>query len=522
MLPPEYYYLKVGRAADLKNPKERRIYRLLETLPGTMAWLTLLSVILLSWLTPVFTAFFIIFFDIYWLLKTIYLSLHLRSAFARVRRNLKINWLVQLSDTGKDWQEFYHLILLPFYKEDEEIIRLCLESLIKTNYPKDKMIVVLAAEERALRQSSGQAGYDSLEIARKIQEEFADKFSKFLITIHPKDIPGEIAGKGSNIAWAGKQVKEKIIDRLKIPYDKIIVSAFDIDTIIYPDYFARVTYAYLTTPNPQNFSYQPIPFYTNNIWQAPALARVVAFSATFWHTIQQERAERITTFSSHSMPFQALLNVDFWQTNMVNEDSRIFWQCLLRHDGNYGVVPLYFPVKMDANVAPSFWRTMVNLYKQQRRWAYGAENAPYFLFGFLKNKKIKLSKKWRYSWTYIEGIWSWATNSLIIFSLGWLPLVLGGAAFKRTLLAHNLPQATRWIMTLAMAGIVTSAYLTIIILPPKPAAYGKHKYLMMVFQWPLLLLTMVIFGAFPALDSQTRLMLGGRFRLNFWVTPKHR
>ena len=38
----------------------------------------------------------------------------------------------------------------------------------------------------------------------------------------------------------------------------------------------------------------------------------------------------------------------------------------------------------------------------------------------------------------------------------------------------------------------------------------------------LMPLTLIIFGAFPGLEAQTRLMLGGRFRLGFWVTPKGR
>ena len=511
---PEYNYTKIGSANDLDNQKEQRIYRLLEMFLASLSWLTLIGVILISWLTPVFAAIFIIVFDIYWFLKTIYLALHLRTAFGKIRGNLETDWLKKCQASSIKYQEIYHLILLPFYNESEETIRASIESLATANYPKDKMIIVLAAEEKAGKQAKT--------IAEKIKNEYENKFFKFLITIHPENLPDEINGKGSNISWAGKQAKEEIIDALKIPYENVLISAFDVDTVIYPDYFSRLAYVFLSTENNQNFSYQPVPFYTNNIWQSPALARVVAFSATFWHMLQQERMERLTTFSSHSMPLQALINVDFWQKNMVSEDSRIFWQCLLRHNGNYGVIPLYYPVRMDANAAPSFWQTLKNLYKQQRRWAWGAENVPYMLFGFWKNKKINFRKKWHYAWIYIEGFWSWSTNTLIIFMLGWLPIFLGGEIFKQTLLAYNLPQITRWLMTLAMVGIITSAYLTIVILPPKPVEYGKHKYIEMILQWPLLLITMIVFGAFPALEAQTRLALGGKFRLGFWVTPKEK
>ena len=163
---------------------------------------------------------------------------------------------------------------------------------------------------------------------------------------------------------------------------------------------------------------------------------------------------------------------------------------------------------------------MKNLYKQQRRWSWGCENIPYILFGFLKNKEICFRKKMHYVWIYIEGFWSWATNVLIIFLLGWLPVTIGSEEFKQTLLSYNLPQITHWIMTLATIGIITSAYLTMIILPQKPPEYGRHKYLIMILQWPLLLITMIIFGALPAIESQTRLMFGKKFRLGFWVTPK--
>ncbi len=512
MLQAEYYYLKAGKAADLENPKERKIYRFFEMMPGILAWGTLALLVLLSWLTPIWIAFFIIAFDVYWLLKTIYLSLHLRSGFKKVQANTKINWLERLEREKAEWKEFYHLIILPMYKEDWVVVSATLGALVAANYPKDKMIVVLGIEERA--------GEVARQVAKEAEKEFGDKFFKFSVTVHPKNIEGEIAGKGSNIAFAGREAKEKIIDSLGIDYGKVIVSAFDIDTVIWPEYFSRLAYVYMSSDRPERKSFQPIPFYINNIWQAPAVARVISFSATFWHTLQQERPERMTTFSSHSMSLRALVGVDFWQTNMVSEDSRIFWQCFLRYDGDYEVIPLYYPVSMDANVSDSFFKTLVNQYKQQRRWGYGVENIPYFLFGFWKNKKISWRKKLSMGFNIIEGFHSWATNALIIFMLGWLPLYLGGEAFNTTQLSYNLPQITRNIMTAAMLGIVSSVVLSIILLPPRPPEYGRWKYILMVLQWPLLFITIIVFGSMPGLDAQTRLMLGKY--MGFWVTPKTR
>jgi len=499
-----------------------------EAVPGVLAWLTIILMFALSWIAPMAVAIFIILFDVYWLFKTLYLSFHLRHTFSKMRKNLKIDWLRELQQSAnrkaksendsrlalRDWQNIYHLVILPMYKEPYEIIRESFQSLSKINYPKDKLIIVLSAEERA--------GEQTQEILKKIENEFRDKFFKFLATTHPANLADELPGKGSNQTWAAKKAKTKIIDPFNIKYENILVSVFDADTQVLQDYFSRLTYVFLTCPHPQNSSFQPIPLFINNIFQAPALARVIALSSTFWHMIQQSRPERQTTFSSHSMPFKAAVEIGFWDKNVVSEDSRIFWQCYLHYNADWRVEPLFYPVSMDANVAPSFWQTMVNQYKQQRRWGWGCENIPYFLDGFMKNKIIPLRKKIYWSFVVIESFHSWATNALIIFLLGWLPLFLGGTQFNLTLLSYNLPQITRGIMTLSMFGIITSAVLSIILLPPKPKWFKKRHYILYFFQWILMPLTLIVFGAFPGLDAQTRLMLGGKFRLGFWFTPKHR
>lgn len=501
-------YLNFSQAQDFKNPKEKIIYRFFEILPGFFSWTTLLGVFILSWLTPILVAIFIIIFDLYWLLKITYLSLHQIASFFQMKKNLKISWLGKLSFLS-NWQNIYHLIILPIYREDIKIVRMTLQSLLDSEYPKEKMMVVLTIEERG--------GPEIKEMAKRIKEEFERKFFQFLVTFHPQGIPGEVAGRGSNLAWAVKEAKEKIIDSLRIPSEKIIVSAFDIDTRPYPQYFACLTYHYLTAKNHLKSSYQPIPVYNNNIWQAPAFSRVIAISGTFWQMMQQQRPEQLVTYSSHSMPFKILEEIGY-PTNLVSDDSRIFWKSYLAYHGDYRVVPLYYPVSMDAVLAENFFRTVINQYKQQRRWAWGAENIPYLLYGFLKNKKIPLFEKLRQSFIIIEGFWSWAIASLLIFFLGWLPLVLGGEKFNITLLSYNLPKLTSTLMTLAMIGLLVSAIISFLLLPPRPKNYSKLKNLSMFFQWLLLPLTLIFFGAFPALESQTRLMFGKR--LGFWVTEK--
>ena len=175
---------------------------------------------------------------------------------------------------------------------------------------------------------------------------------------------------------------------------------------------------------------------------------------------------------------------------------------------------------MDANVAPRLLQTAKNVYKQQRRWGWGVENVPYLLFGFLQNKKIPLRRKLYFSFNQLEGFWSWATNAFIIFLLGWLPILIGSNEFNATLVAYNLPRLTRGIMTLAMIGLVTSAYISVRLLPPRPHGHRVSKYAWMVLQWALLPATIIIFGSIPGLEAQTRLMRG-RY-MGFWVTPKYR
>lgn len=497
------------------NYRRQSFYRFFEILPGFLVWSTFFLIFFLSWRMPVWIAIFIILFDLFWLFRTIYLFALLRFTLKASSANMKEDWLMkcrQLETKDRSWQDIYHLVILPMHKESYEVVLSTFESLVRINYPKEKLIVVLGIEERA--------GTIDNENAEKIKAQFKERFFKLLITEHPSNLLDEISGKGSNATWAAQKAKAEIIDPLKIPYENIIVSLFDVDSQVASDYFGRLTHSFLTVQKPQRSSFQPVPFFTNNIYDASPFSRIVAFSTSFWQMMQQSRPENMITFSSHSMPFKALVEIGFWQKDIVSEDSRIFWQCYVHYKGDWRVEPLFYPIYMDANVAPTFWGTLVNIYKQQRRWAWGSENIAYILTSFIKEKGIPK----RLYWTFhtLEGFYSWATASIIILTLGWLPIILGGASFKYTLLSFNLPELTSLIMRFSAFGIITCAILSVVLLPPRPTWFKSKHYLLYIFEWLFTPLVLIFLGSIPAIDAQTRLMLGGKLRLGFWVTPKVR
>lgn len=500
---------KVGRATELKGA-DRRFYRFLEILPGAASWFTLIGVLLLSNYAPFVAAYFIIGFALYWVLKTAFLSFHLRHNWKRLRHHMKLNWGEMIERFAYD--HLYHVVILPFVDDPIEVLDATLQSFESAKYDKKNIIIVLAAEERV--------GDVAIERATKMKEKYGGTFANFLITVHPKDVPGEMRGKGSNSAYAAEQVRTKILDPHGIRYNHVIVSIFDIDTVIYPEYFNCLVWHFMTAEDPLKSSFQPVPIFNNNMWEASALSRVVAMSSTFWEMVQQERPEKMATFSSHAVSFKALYEIGYWQSNMVSEDSRIYWNLLIANNGNFKVIPLSYPVSMDANAAPSFFKTVVQIYKQHRRWTYGVENLVYLIYHFSKNKNIPLKKRIVVGLQQAEGYWSLVTNPIMLFILGWAPIFLGSQEFHQHVLSYELPLIVRDLLIIAMFGLVISSIISLSLIPPRPKEKGRFRYIVMAVQWILVPFTMIVFSAIPGLDAQTRLMFG-RY-MGFWTTPKIR
>jgi hypothetical protein len=123
----------------------------------------------------------------------------------------------------------------------------------------------------------------------------------------------------------------------------------------------------------------------------------------------------------------------------------------------------------------------------------------------------------------MEGMYTWATAPLLIFILGRLPFWMAPQVFREFAVFQNTPFTLQWLMRFAMVGVFLSAGMSLTLLPPRPSHVPRHQTIVVaILQWCLLPITFVLFGAFPAIDAQTRHMLGGRFRLGFNVSPKRK
>lgn len=486
-------------------------YRMLEMLPGILVWSTFIAAIALSFIQPLWGVYFILAFDLYWLFRIIYLLIYLNISWKRFRVAGRVNWWQKLQNEKPEFIKYYHAIFLPTYQEPFTVLDDTFKALVASQYSIDKFIIILSGEERDKDKF--------FEIAEKINYKYKKYFYDIIITVHPFGLPGEMPGKGSNANWMAKEFNKYIYQR-NIPGKYIIVSNFDCDTQVHPQYFAHLTNTYLSVDDPTRYSYQPVALFNNNIWESPALTRIVYNSTTFWLFTDLARPERLFTFSSHSMSWITLKKVQYWQPDIVTEDSRICLQAMVKYHGDYSVIPLYVPVSMDTAYIGKFLPTLINQYKQQMRWAYGVENFPYIVWNFWSDYKMSLGKKLRHLWNQLEGVYSWSTAPILIFIMGYLPLSMLDNVERSSVIAQTAPLALKYLMWAAMIGLVFSAAFSSLLMPKKPNHRSFWVYLVIVLQWLLFPFSMLVFGSIPATEAQTRLLIG-RY-LGFRVTSKAR
>lgn len=520
------------------DPRESRLQRLFEILPGAMSWSLLLGMAGLALFAQQTAAAIVIAFNFYWFLRITHSTIFLLFSFALLRAEQKVDWTARLAslktgviprepalsrwlfderrrywrDRGEpplDPEDVRHVIIIPIAKESADVVEPGLRSLAAQTIPGSTLLVVLAVEERAP------------EDVKRAIEALADRMRSVLpdlhVVFHPDGIPGEARVKGANATYAARYAANILRER-GIPFHRVTISCFDADTVVPPHYFACLTYHFCIEPNRSRASFQPIPVYHNNIWNAPGFVRVLEVGSSFFQLIEATNPDTLVTFSSHSMSFHALHEVGYWPVDMISDDSAIFWKAYLHYDGDYRVVPMFTTVSMDVVTDRSWAKTLRGLYKQKRRWAWGVENVPMIMRGFLKGSAIPLRDRITHALKMFEAHLAWTTWGFMLTIFNWLPAIAAGREFSHTVMYYTAPRISTLIFNLAGIALLATIVLSQLLLPRPPSRRPIFLRLRHALEWLFVPVITVLFSSIPALDAQTRLMLGKR--MEFWVAGK--
>jgi hypothetical protein len=476
-----------------------RSRRALEILPGFVSWSLILFPFWGSFVVPTFVAYYVIGFAVYWLYRSLSLAVLSVVAHFRLKASAQFDWLSDLKKKfPTTWNSLHHTIIIPTYKEPIETLQRTLTALQQQTYPLKNIHIMLSFEER-----EGIAGREK---AAALQKEFSAAFGHVWTTFHP-DIEGEVKGKSSNTAWGAKQAKDQLVNKLSVNLEKITITSEDADAIFHTHYFAYLTYEFLSTDKPFNKIWQGAIAFYNNIWDVPTPVRVLAaiFSVTQMHILM--RKDRLVNFSTYSTSLKHIVDIGFWDADVIPEDYRLFFKSYFAKKGDFEVEPIFLPIYADAAEAKGFWNTMMNQYEQLKRWAWGVSDDAYIIRQYVLTEGVPFWDKTIRVFKVIEDHFLWPVNWFAITVSAMLPPLLN-EQFSRTIIGKTLPQVTSLLLTLSLVSLVAIFFIDALNRPPRPKSHTWFSYIRQPLEFLLLPVIGFFFSALPGLDAHTRLMLG--------------
>ena len=532
---------------EIPQGKRTKLYRFLEILPGLISYSAIILLFVLSLISPILGSIYLFIIIAATLVKAIGVAYRTIQGYEVIKRAERVDWRRRMEDLENPHDSYervrddsnksyhfkehvenlkimstiendypdptktLHVVIMAAYNEGYDIIAPSVQSVADNTFPSDRIIFVLAYEARG--------GEEIEKTAERLAAEYKGKFKDFLLVKHPADLPGEVVGKGPNLTYAGEEVA-KYFKKHHLPVDNAIVTSLDSDNHMAPKYLDCVAYEFITHPNRQHLSFQPVSLFMNNIWDAPAPSRIIAVSNSFFNVISTMRPHVLRNFASHSQPLQALEAMHFWSKRTIVEDGHQYWRSLFFFHGDYSVLPIRIPIYQDAVIDDTFLKTVKAQFIQVRRWYYGASDIAYVGSRLFVPQEERIVPFWQLFpkfWRLLDSHVTLAMMAPIIAFGGWVPMIMNMT--NHTMIAYNLPNIVSWVETFASIGLIITVLVSFRMLPPRPAKYRKGRSFLMLIQWILMPITSILYQSIAAFYAQTRLMLG-RYMEKFDVTKK--
>ena len=477
---------------------EKRIYRLLEILPGFVSWNIILFPYWGIFLIPNTVAYFILAYNIYWFYQSLILATTGIIGHLRIQAAMQYDWMKDLK-SFPDWKKVKHIIIIPTFKEPLYILQRTLNALAKQTLPNKQLYIVLAMEKNESKK-------DRKEKLKVLKKEFKEKLPHFYTTVH-KLVSGEIAGKSSNERHAAIWAKKNIIDKNKIDIDYVVATSCDADHKYHKNHFASLTFKFLDHPKRYRRFWQPMILFYNNIWQLPAITRVTNTLSSLGHMSYQPRKDRLINVANYSLSFKLLHEVGYWDPDKIPEDYNIFFKSYYKKRGGIEVEPLYLPVYADAALGTSVFKTLKSEYEQKKRWAWGVSDDPWIIKNYLLVPGIPFWEKTMRLLTVIQTHFLWPVHFFLL-SVGIQIPVLLNPRFARTTLGYTVPKLSRAILLAAAGFMLVMLIVDRMYKPKRPKGFPLWRVILSPLEFLLMPVAGFFFSALPGLDAHTRLMLG--------------
>ncbi|KAH8736997.1 glycosyl transferase family group 2-domain-containing protein [Ilyonectria robusta] len=276
-----------------------------------------------------------------------------------------------------------HAIVIPNYKEEYDTLKETLEVLASHPRAQDSYDVYLGMEQRESNAETKALG---------LIQQFAKKFRSIDFTLHPSEIPGEAAGKGSNIGWAARKLSAKYSMGVR---KDVIITGIDADSHLAADYFTLLTNLHMSYPETATTTVYAAPIiFDRNAHNVHPLVRVadIVWVAAGMSGLYPSSSIAPPT-SVYSLPLDLVDRVGGWDCDgeAIGEDLHMYIKCFFALNGNLTSRIINCPVSQ-SNVTGAGgpgWRGAyadINArYKQALRHMWGALDT-----GFAMRKLVEM------------------------------------------------------------------------------------------------------------------------------------
>ncbi len=509
--------LGVGQSIWAGTPPPAIPERLLDGIPGCLAWVALLFCIAGAVAFPRAILVVAVLLAFYSALRFLLSGIANIIGLRRIHQWETTDWCaIYERDESPDklaWDAVQHFVIIPNYKEPTPLLERTLDSLARQYQARQRLTIVMAMEA---------AEDGCVEKAEDLRRHYAPKFANFYYTVHPRGLPGEMQCKSANEAWATRWVKRRMVDEGGISLDHILITTMDADTIWHPQYFYALTCLFATNTDRYRRFWQGPIRYHGNVWEINPLQRILnayssalelAYLAAPWWTPMP--------MSSYTLSLRLLDMSGYWDSDVIADEWHMFIKSFFTRDGEVKVERVFLPFLAEAVTGDTLVESARNRYLQSLRHAWGSKEVGYTVAKMLEHPEIQF-------WTMFQLLFR-ISHDIFLASAGWIIMTVGSQlplllnpALRIQMLSEGFSNPIFALLQIAFALVsvlgIVFWYQDVIVRPPRNRPQTLSERLMTLLSFPLLPLLTLFFVAVPTLQAQTRLLLGSP--LQFRVTKK--